>query len=286
MVRVKYIGVILIVALFLPTIIAQTAPPSAPPPDVNVAVFTKIEQEEKNTRKFVSDELTRQREEFYNQFDERAVFYEKEFFDALNTATLKLSVLWGSIVFCVIGLSNMLRITLERKRFMRMKETLKDELRAEMFLKNPPKPTQQQTVFEQPQAGIAAYAYKAPQPTLSDKDGFFARRKKHKLAKEIEAVERERGRQEMKAALLHQKLGGQPTSPQHPIQQQPYPMPPQNNPQTFVPAQMTSEQIAQMAAQYNQHIMEQYVQEQMAKMQQPPPKIPTPPQDLKVEVYH
>lgn len=287
MVSSRYIGLVLIVALLIPVVKAQTAQP--PPTDMNVAVFTKIEQEAQNTRKFTSDELTRQREQFYKQFDERALFYEKEFYDALHTAVLKLSLIWGAIVFLVIGLSNMLRITLERKRFRRMKDTLKDELRTEIFLKNPPKPqAQQETVFSQPNSNLAAYAYKAPQPTLQDKDGFFARRKKHKIAKEIGAVERELEKQETRAAMLRQKLGGNQTPTT--FDRQFTAQPAMNNPQNFAPPQRnrtpTSADVAAMTYEYNQQIMQKYIEEQLAKIQQPPKNIPVPPNELKIEVYH
>lgn len=292
----KYIAVLLAI-LILPVIVhAQSAP--APPADTSDAeLVAHIDQEHKNTRKFFSDELTRQRQEFYTQFDDRAAFYEKEFFDTLNTAVFKLSLIWGAIVLCTFGLSNMLRITLERKRFRRMKETLKDELRTEIFLKNPPRPPQQSTVFDKPADNVAAYAYKPPQATLSDKDGYFARRKKRKIAKEIEAVEREQRRQETKAAMLRAKIGGQaPQNIAQPAYNPVYTVP-QQPPINFAPPQsqpvqgqtITSERIAQMTAQYNQQIMQQYIMEQMAKIQPPtvpPPNIPPPPQELKVEVYH
>jgi hypothetical protein len=289
-----YIAVI-IALLLLPVIGAQTAPP--PPADTSEAVLiAHLDQEHKNTRKFFSDELTRQRQEFYTQFDDRAMFYEKEFFDTLNTAVLKLSLIWGAIVFCTVGLSNMLRITLERKRFRRMKETLKDELRTEIFLKNPPRPTAQSTVFDRPNDNVSATAHRLPQMQLSDKDGFFARRKKRKIAKEIDAIEREQRRQETKAAMLRAKIGGQaPQNTAQPAYNSAYAAPaapapnfapPQSQPAGAQP--LTSHQIAQMTAQYNQQIMQQYMAEHLAKMQPipPPPNIPVPPQQLKVEVYH
>jgi hypothetical protein len=182
-------------------------------------------------------------------------------------------------VFCTIGLSNMLRITLERKRFRRMKETLKDELRAELFLKSAPKPEGKSSpVFENPAANVAAYAFKAPPPTLSDTDGYFARRKKRKLAKEIEAIERERRRQEAKAAMLRAKIGGSAMPANIPAPPPPPITPPQRQ-------GMTSGQVTQMASEYNSELMQQFIAEQMARMQQQRPQ-PQPQPQARVEVYH
>lgn len=278
--------IVLALLCLLPIVVGQGVPPPAPS-DVDAVLMQKITQEHQNTRKFVSDELTRQREEFYKQFDDRAVFYEKEFFNTINTAVVKLSLLWAAVVFFVFGLNNLMRITLEKKRWRRVKETIKDELKAEMFLRNPPQPQpQQKTVFDQPQAGTAAYSYQAPpiyrQPI---KEGYFARRKQRKLTKEIEDIEREQAKQATKAALLRQKMGGNPMPPP----QQSAPQAPTIAPQAYNPAQaavarMTADQIAQITARFNEDLMQKYMAEQAANIKRP--NIPTPPQDLKVEVYN
>jgi hypothetical protein len=279
---------VLVLLCLLPVVIAQGVPPPAPS-DVDAVLMQKITQEHQNTRKFVSDELTRQREEFYKQFDDRAVFYEKEFFNTINTAVLKLSLLWAAVVFFVFGLNNLMRITLEKKRWRRVKETIKDELKAEMFLRNPPQPQpQQKTVFDQPHVGTAAYSYQAPpiyrQPI---KGGYFARRKQHKMAKEIEAIEREQAKQATKAALLRQKMGGNPMPPTEQSAPQAPTIAPQAwayNPAQAAVARMTTDQIGQMTAKFNEDLMRKYMEDQATNIN--PPRIPTPPQDLKVEVYH
>lgn len=262
MIKWSLIAVVLVVVL--PFTLAQV--PQAPS-DVDNVVLQKITQEHQNTRMFLSTELTRQRTEFYTQFDERAKFYEDEFFDSLDKTTYKLSLVWGGIVFAVIGLSNMLRITLERKRFRRMKETLKDELRAEIFLKNPPKPqAQAQPIFEQPHNDTMAYAFRPPQSIVQEKDGFFERRRKRKMAQEIEKVEREKARQEAKMAMLRAKIGAQPQY-QQPV----------------APAQrqgLSSKDIARMTAEYNERLVREYLSRQGASQ-----NIPAPPSIPKVEVY-
>jgi hypothetical protein len=259
---------IFVLLCFLPFVVGQAVPSA--PADVDAVLMQKITQEHQNTRKFFSDELTRQRTEFYTQFDDRATFYEKEFFNTINTAVLKLSLIWGAIVFFVIGLNSLMRITLEKKRWRRVKETIKDELKAEMFLRNPPQPqARQSTIFEQKAANTAAYSYQAPPIYQTPiKDGFWARRKKRKIAREIDEIEREQAKQQSRAAILRQKMGGAPVPPQPqyamPVAPAPSPPPYYQPPQPYAPPQQSPPQVPPIA----------------------PQAIPTPPQDLKVEVYH
>jgi hypothetical protein len=251
-----YIGLILI-AFAMQCVTAQTAP--SPPADINIAVMQKIDQEHKTTRQFFSTELTRQRDEFYKSFDDRAAFYEQEFFDTLNSAVWKLSLLWGAIVLSIVGLSNMLRITLERKRFRRMKQAIKDELKVEMHLATPPKPSpqHQETIFKQ--SDSAAYVYKAsPQAMMSEKDGYFASRKKRKLAREIEALEAAR----MRKSTEMQKMA--------------MPAPPSAS-QMAAPGQLTAADIIRMTEQYNRELMQRGIDEQLRRAPQP---------NNRVEVYH
>jgi len=128
--------VVLILVLLAVPIMAQVV---APPTDVDNAVLQKIDQDGKVTRKYFSDELTRQNDAFLKEVDKRTAYYEKEFFDTLNNLIFKLSMFWGAVIFFVFGLSNMLRMTLESKRFKRMKQTLKDELKEELSQAYAPK---------------------------------------------------------------------------------------------------------------------------------------------------
>lgn len=258
-----YLFVAIAALLIIPITIAQTAPPT----DVDTALFQKIDLEHKNTRQFFSDELSRQRLEFYNQFDERATYYETEFFDALNTAVYKLSLIWGAMVFLIVGLSNMLRISLESRRLKRLKETIKDELRVEMYLKNPPKPqAEQQTVFQQPHGTAAAYAYRMPANMPTIKEGFFERRRKRKVAKQIE---REQAKQEQEAAKESARQAKKGTGVT-------MPPPPPKAPQSGSNAAY----IATLTEAANREIYEKYLKQQGVDV------VPAAPQEPKVEVFY
>jgi hypothetical protein len=239
----KNMWILILIVLMLPIAMAQ-AP--APPSDIDNVVLQKMAQEHQNTRLFLSNELTRQREQFKSDFDARAAFYEKEFFDTLNTAVLKLALIWGAVIFCTVGLSNMLRITLENKRFKRMKAALKEELRAELLQKSPAKPVSQQqqtAIFEQQRDNVAAYAYQPSQAAQEKKEGWFARRKKRRLEKQQEALQRK------------------------PAMQQP-----------IIPAQSPEmEQIKRMTEEYQKVLTEKFIEAQAAKAAEPASK---------VEVYH
>jgi hypothetical protein len=256
---------IAIAALFIiPIAIAQSAPP---PADVDTAMFQKIDLEHKNTRQFFSDELSRQRLEFYNQFDERARYYETEFYDALNTAVYKLSLIWGAMVFVIVGLSNMLRISLESRRYKRLKETVKDELRVEMYLKNPPKPqAEQHTVFQQPHGTAAAYSYQMPSNMPTVKEGFFERRRKRKVAKQIERMQAKQAQEAAKDAARQAKAGTGITSPPQP------PKAPQGG--------ANAAYIAELTEAANREVYDKYLKAQGVDV------VPAAPQQPKVEVFY
>lgn len=124
----KWLKLMIMVVLLLPLVSAQEVPQ-----DTNIRLEQTVSQEHKNTRKFFSDELTRQRQEFYKQLDDRATYYEETVNDLLFTAVWKLGLLWGSIVFITVGIFNILRIKLENRRYKRMKEILKSEVRADLL---------------------------------------------------------------------------------------------------------------------------------------------------------
>ncbi len=102
-------------------------------------LFSKIDMEHRNTRKYVSDELTRQREQFFKEIDGRAGYYEKEGKSMLSTAYLKLGLIWGGVVFLIAGLTHILRLKTERVRFNKLHthlsnailKSLKDEFKLE-----------------------------------------------------------------------------------------------------------------------------------------------------------
>jgi hypothetical protein len=98
------------------------------PQDVDTGTVQKIDQEHKATRKFVSDELTRQRTEFFKQIDERATYYENTVERLLSRTILYLGLLWAGIVILVVGISNYTRLRLERHRFDKMMRAIREQI--------------------------------------------------------------------------------------------------------------------------------------------------------------
>jgi len=149
------------------------------PQDTNIQVQQRIAQEHAATRKFFSDEMTRQRNQIFNDFDERGDFYEKKFNDTLTSATYKLSFLWAGIVFFIVGANSLLRVKLERRRFEKLRENILDEVnRAKKPIPEPPQmdTTGQKSTGQPPQPNM---------PKNSD-------RKTVKYMKELQNLEKKR----------------------------------------------------------------------------------------------
>jgi len=102
-------------------------------------MFSKIDLEHKNTRKYVSDELTRQREQFYKEIDSRATYYEREGKSMLSTTYWKLGLIIGGMIFFTVGLNQMLKLKIERTRFSKLQkhlsEAIIDDIKKEFNLK-------------------------------------------------------------------------------------------------------------------------------------------------------
>jgi ABC-type multidrug transport system fused ATPase/permease subunit len=110
------------------------------PQDDNIEVIQAINKEHKDTRKFISDELTRQRDELWKEAEKQALYYEAEAQSFLRKAVFKLGLLWGGIMFLIIGINTYLSRKLEKRKWNKMLESAKEEMRAE-FNKQKPEPT-------------------------------------------------------------------------------------------------------------------------------------------------
>ena len=119
----KWISVFFIMAIMASAAYAQTEPQ-----DINTQIVQRVTQEHANTRKFVSDELSRQRTEFYDEMQERATYYEEEAQSMISNAVMVLSLMWAGIVLFVFGVANVLHIRLDKSRFKKLKEAVLKEL--------------------------------------------------------------------------------------------------------------------------------------------------------------
>lgn len=95
-------------------------------------IFSKIDLEHKNTKKYVSDEMTRQREQFYKDIDDRGSYYEKEANSMLVTIFWKLGLIVGGMMLFTSGMSHIMRLKTERVRFKKLEKYLLDGLVIEL----------------------------------------------------------------------------------------------------------------------------------------------------------
>lgn len=136
---------IMIISLMLILPIFGSSQQTQPASPEDLATLNKIQLEHSNTRKFMSDEITRTKNTFFTDFDDRATYYEETFFSALNTAVWKLSLLFGGIIFFAMSINHILSIKLEKNKYKKLKKALKDEIGRELIssAKNQQPPTPQ-----------------------------------------------------------------------------------------------------------------------------------------------
>lgn len=120
------------------------------PQEINTQIITKIDQEAKNTRTFFSQELSRQRNEFYADFDDRANYYEMVFTDTMRSTVITLSLVWAGVVLTIVGINNYLAMRLERRRFERIIQSIREQLAAPQPAESTPKeePTNDRYKFD------------------------------------------------------------------------------------------------------------------------------------------
>jgi len=106
----------------LTAVIGQTANPE------DLQTLNKIAQEHQNTRKYFSDEFTRQKTQMFKDFDDRANYYEKTFDDMITNTIFKLALLWGGIMLFFTSFNNFLRNRIEKKRYKKLKENVIEEV--------------------------------------------------------------------------------------------------------------------------------------------------------------
>ena len=118
----------LLLTLMIVTCASLVVAQEPQPTPTDVATANKISQEHKITRQYITKEMDKQREEFFEQLDDRANYYEKTADDMLSNAVYRLGFLWTAVVFVVFGINNFLRLKLEKRRISRLKKALKDEI--------------------------------------------------------------------------------------------------------------------------------------------------------------
>ena len=97
-----------------------------------VETFSKIDEEHRNTRKYFSDEMTRQVNEFYEAIDDRGLYYENEFNKMLMTTYLKLAMIIAGAILFSVAIGHVFRLKTERVRFNKLKKHLSEEIILEL----------------------------------------------------------------------------------------------------------------------------------------------------------
>jgi hypothetical protein len=108
-------------------------------PEKDTATISVIQQEHKNTRKFFSDELERQKKDFFNKWDDRANYYENTVDRMLTTTTWKLALLWGGILIMFVSFQSFLKIRMDKAKYDKFKDNVKEEIMKELKIPSPPK---------------------------------------------------------------------------------------------------------------------------------------------------
>lgn len=124
---------LMIIGFLILSIISTVGAQQTNTPDPqNLQTLNKIAQEHQNTRKFFSDELTRQRNEFFTQMDSRFDYYERTADNFLTRTAFKLGLMWAGIVMLSIGTYSLFRVRLDKKKNKRFNETVGQLIRQEV----------------------------------------------------------------------------------------------------------------------------------------------------------
>lgn len=137
----RWIIMLIISLLVLPTVLAQV------PQDTDTSREQLIVQEHKNTRKFVSDEITRQRNDFFKTMESEANNYEDKANDIVSDAVWKLGLMWAGITFFVVGVLGFIGRRLDKRKWNKMLDSAKEQLKTEA--------TQQKTQIDQQKQQVA-----------------------------------------------------------------------------------------------------------------------------------
>lgn len=126
---------------------------SAPIEDIHdqmtkTEVFSKVDEEHRNTRKYFTDELSRQVNSFYTEIDDRGLYYENEFKKMLLETYFKLGMIFAGVVVVSVAISHIFKLKTERVRFNNLKKSLVDELKLELFGKQEIKQELKKDSFE------------------------------------------------------------------------------------------------------------------------------------------
>ena len=113
-----------LLSLILPVVNSQEVPP-----DIDSSSAQKVQQEHQATRKFFSDELTRQKKDLFLQFDDRGKYYENQFTKIINGIMIKLALIWIGIVVFTSAFNKFLGNRMDKRRYKKLKDAVLNEVK-------------------------------------------------------------------------------------------------------------------------------------------------------------
>ena len=195
--------IILTIILFSNVVLAQV------PEDIDTTTLNKINTEHANTRKFFSQELVRQREVFFKEIEDRAIFYENEARDLKRNMFWQLGLMWAGVVLFVFSINSFLAIKMERMRTDLLARRIGEELRKGLTNPQP----QPEPEVAKPQTNTPTFQippdYQKTQPNYRPmpKKSWAERKAEKKAEKKKQLFLKERQKMVDKVKKLDQKYG-------------------------------------------------------------------------------
>lgn len=178
----RIILMVTIMILMSFNVLSATAP--SPNFDSSGVIINKIDNEAKNTRQFISNELTKRETSFTEEFTKRADYYESAYQDILNKAVLKLGLFWSGIMIFFLSLNKIMMTRAEKKRYAVMKEAIKKDIIAEFNTDKINVPVDDIKKMEEMKEELSP-----KKKEKKEKKGFFSRKKKDKESNESKDIE-------------------------------------------------------------------------------------------------
>lgn len=125
----KWITIMIMVVLLSSITLGAVQPQETDP-----VLLTKISDEHRNTRQFITTMVETKQDEFFAQFMKKGDEYQATFNDMIDSAVIKLGFMWGGILMFFLALDQTLKLRLEKKRYNVLKEAIKADLIKEIVI--------------------------------------------------------------------------------------------------------------------------------------------------------
>lgn len=124
--------VCILVFIMVCSVLSVSAAAPKVPGDINTALAQKIQQEHSTTRQFLVNEMKKNINYGIDEFTKRADYYERSYQDLTRTAVLKIALIIGGIFLFIESLMTLLRVKLDKKAYLAMRDTVVKDALAEL----------------------------------------------------------------------------------------------------------------------------------------------------------